>query len=155
MFLLHKDLPDRHQSLPRSSAETECAQRGRSGCGGLIGRRVQPVGTVPGRAVRSQSGTRFDAAGIGTKDRSGFGGADAPRADGVRVEALSWAEVAYGGRDAEHDGRDGEKYIVSRDARSEEHTSELQSRVDLVCRLLLEKKKKKNKTNKERKENIL
>src|SRR5207247_4307240 len=28
-------------------------------------------------------------------------------------------------------------------ARSEEHTSELQSRVDLVCRLLLEKKKRK------------
>src|SRR5438477_5246375 len=29
-------------------------------------------------------------------------------------------------------------------ARSEEHTSELQSHVNLVCRLLLEKKKKKN-----------
>src|SRR2546422_6860489 len=29
-------------------------------------------------------------------------------------------------------------------ARSEEHTSELQSRLHLVCRLLLEKKKKKN-----------
>src|SRR2546421_12935561 len=29
--------------------------------------------------------------------------------------------------------------------RSEEHTSELQSRSDLVCRLLLEKKKKKRK----------
>src|SRR5690349_23175258 len=29
--------------------------------------------------------------------------------------------------------------------RSEEHTSELQSRRDLVCRLLLEKKNKKNK----------
>src|SRR2546422_3302908 len=29
------------------------------------------------------------------------------------------------------------------DARSEEHTSELQSRLHLVCRLLLEKKKKK------------
>src|SRR5438874_8389252 len=29
--------------------------------------------------------------------------------------------------------------------RSEEHTSELQSRRDLVCRLLLEKKKKKQK----------
>src|SRR5438105_9365523 len=28
--------------------------------------------------------------------------------------------------------------------RSEEHTSELQSRVDLVCRLLLEKKKRQN-----------
>src|SRR5690349_23001442 len=31
----------------------------------------------------------------------------------------------------------------SGDGRSEEHTSELQSRRDLVCRLLLEKKKKK------------
>src|SRR2546421_8335006 len=30
--------------------------------------------------------------------------------------------------------------------RSEEHTSELQSRSDLVCRLLLEKKKKNNNT---------
>src|SRR5699024_11247824 len=30
------------------------------------------------------------------------------------------------------------------DSRSEEHTSELQSRFDLVCRLLLEKKKKEN-----------
>src|SRR5438105_6853985 len=33
-------------------------------------------------------------------------------------------------------------------SRSEEHTSELQSRVDLVCRLLLEKKKKKKKKKK-------
>src|SRR5690606_41916240 len=31
-----------------------------------------------------------------------------------------------------------------REDRSEEHTSELQSRENLVCRLLLEKKKKKN-----------
>src|SRR5437867_8367572 len=31
--------------------------------------------------------------------------------------------------------------------RSEEHTSELQSPYDLVCRLLLEKKKKKQKIN--------
>src|SRR5436309_12289457 len=31
--------------------------------------------------------------------------------------------------------------------RSEEHTSELQSRENLVCRLLLEKKKKKKTTN--------
>src|SRR5947209_15239098 len=38
------------------------------------------------------------------------------------------------------DGADG------RDSRSEEHTSELQSRQYLVCRLLLEKKKKKKKT---------
>src|SRR5438105_11321217 len=32
--------------------------------------------------------------------------------------------------------------VVKTAVRSEEHTSELQSRVDLVCRLLLEKKKK-------------
>src|SRR5438034_6918845 len=32
------------------------------------------------------------------------------------------------------------------DHRSEEHTSELQSHSDLVCRLLLEKKKKKQKS---------
>src|SRR2546421_5259612 len=34
--------------------------------------------------------------------------------------------------------------------RSEEHTSELQSRSDLVCRLLLEKKKKKKNNHKTR-----
>src|SRR2546422_2724068 len=34
--------------------------------------------------------------------------------------------------------------LVSKLPRSEEHTSELQSRLHLVCRLLLEKKKKKN-----------
>src|SRR5688572_32095769 len=33
-------------------------------------------------------------------------------------------------------------------SRSEEHTSELQSQSNLVCRLLLEKKKKKNKKSK-------
>src|SRR5690349_23097329 len=35
--------------------------------------------------------------------------------------------------------------VPARSRRSEEHTSELQSRRDLVCRLLLEKKKKKQK----------
>src|SRR5699024_12078963 len=34
--------------------------------------------------------------------------------------------------------------VNTRKNRSEEHTSELQSRFDLVCRLLLEKKKYKN-----------
>src|SRR5690349_23081974 len=38
-------------------------------------------------------------------------------------------------------GKDGTLRLL----RSEEHTSELQSRRDLVCRLLLEKKKKKKK----------
>src|SRR5947209_13313046 len=39
--------------------------------------------------------------------------------------------------------------------RSEEHTSELQSRQYLVCRLLLEKKKKKKKKNKINKKKII
>src|SRR5207249_5834205 len=34
------------------------------------------------------------------------------------------------------------RLLLERVVRSEEHTSELQSRFDLVCRLLLEKKKK-------------
>src|SRR5690606_20663101 len=39
---------------------------------------------------------------------------------------------------------DGSQFGVSFSYRSEEHTSELQSRENLVCRLLLEKKNKKN-----------
>src|SRR5438270_9840891 len=50
--------------------------------------------------------------------------------DGLRVE----------GRQGEEErGRRGREACV----RSEEHTSELQSQSNLVCRLLLEKKKKK------------
>src|SRR5438132_9631110 len=42
------------------------------------------------------------------------------------------------------------RHLIER-LRSEEHTSELQSHSDLVCRLLLEKKKKQiDKTNKHR-----
>src|SRR3989441_9278977 len=57
------------------------------------------------------------------------------------------AQVAQGlrGPGAEHDGRDVEDadaYERSGHVRSEEHTSELQSLAYLVCRLLLEKKKK-------------
>src|SRR2546429_2460897 len=36
----------------------------------------------------------------------------------------------------------GQLLFIGRGARSEEHTSELQSRLHLVCRLLLEKKKR-------------
>src|SRR2546422_1857939 len=53
-------------------------------------------------------------------------------------DALSYL-LRLGGeqRDEEADGEDGWEC-----SRSEEHTSELQSRLHLVCRLLLEKKKK-------------
>src|SRR5438477_1782859 len=42
--------------------------------------------------------------------------------------------------------------VIGVHPRSEEHTSELQSHVNLVCRLLLEKKKKKKKKKKENNE---
>src|SRR2546422_2764179 len=50
--------------------------------------------------------------------------------------------------------KDKDNYYITRanaleDNRSEEHTSELQSRLHLVCRLLLEKKKKNNKPRRE------
>src|SRR5438874_7754295 len=48
---------------------------------------------------------------------------------------------AFRGGLAQHGVMEAETLIRTR---SEEHTSELQSRRDLVCRLLLEKKKKKN-----------
>src|SRR3712207_8667566 len=58
-----------------------------------------------------------------------------------RVQAVTAA--------AEEDDRAGRvrglvRLPAHRDGRSEEHTSELQSRQYLVCRLLLEKKKKHN-----------
>src|SRR5690242_21131491 len=47
------------------------------------------------------------------------------------------------------DQKNADRLMKSSGERSEEHTSELQSHVNLVCRLLLEKKKKKkNKKNK-------
>src|SRR5437773_9716670 len=42
----------------------------------------------------------------------------------------------------------GQRLLEDVEQRSEEHTSELQSHHDLVCRLLLEKKKQKNKIKK-------
>src|SRR2546422_7755492 len=51
---------------------------------------------------------------------------------------LAW----YGFEVAISDFLQNEKDVRSLDMRSEEHTSELQSRLHLVCRLLLEKKKK-------------
>src|SRR5690554_7365094 len=44
----------------------------------------------------------------------------------------------------------GSQVRILTDSRSEEHTSELQSRPHLVCRLLLEKKKKKTHTSRTR-----
>src|SRR2546421_9321002 len=47
----------------------------------------------------------------------------------------------------EHHVEFGQRHFLGRRGRSEEHTSELQSRSDIVCRLLLVKKKKLHKVN--------
>src|SRR5687768_17874207 len=77
------------------------------------------------------------------RERLGTGGRIAPGEIRIRVRRkghvrgrirLAEGELRRNGRSVDEGGR-----------RSEEHTSELQSRLHLVCRLLLEKKKKKKK----------
>src|SRR3712207_8447131 len=66
---------------------------------------------------------------------------------GTGSNPLHYVTPAYEdiwGRSIERLLRDRSAWIDAIHPRSEEHTSELQSRQYLVCRLLLEKKKKKN-----------
>src|SRR5690242_21620900 len=63
---------------------------------------------------------------------------------GARNWARSTSRKAITSR-ATNGRRSGTSPAWPRTSRSEEHTSELQSHVNLVCRLLLEKKKKKTK----------
>src|SRR5690625_5823268 len=49
--------------------------------------------------------------------------------------------------DTKEEAKEFASYLVEQWGRSEEHTSELQSRGHLVCRLLLEKKKEINNTS--------
>src|SRR2546422_7060102 len=64
-----------------------------------------------------------------------------------RAGKLSHDRPARGPRQRVSEGRRLLQLASRQRVRSEEHTSELQSRLHLVCRLLLEKKKKKNKSN--------
>src|SRR5690606_40830811 len=65
--------------------------------------------------------------------------------------SIRWNQLAFGYRHRLHHPVQDNILLSSLDAqqnhRSEEHTSELQSRENLVCRLLLEKKKHKRDTN--------
>src|SRR5699024_815563 len=64
-------------------------------------------------------------------------------AEGARIlaERLTAADVTEAGVSVLTGGTDVHLTLVDLRNRSEEHTSELQSRFDRVCRLLLEKKK--------------
>src|SRR5687768_17754146 len=70
--------------------------------------------------------------------------------DGVMFAMTTGSTGAAGGVLWALDATNGNLLWEFRRGRSEEHTSELQSRLHLVCRLLLEKKKKK-KNNKKKK----
>src|SRR2546427_3269832 len=92
----------------------------------LMARRLMSKSTAPGYAVRTIRVTMlsvnlsfFLPSSLRTNVRNRYHGAN------KACSACSVVSVAY----------------VGAQARSEEHTSELQSQSNLVCRLLLEKKK--------------
>src|SRR6266496_3927927 len=60
--------------------------------------------------------------------------------------SIGLTRMLIDGLGEEQPARDRTSFFINPRSRSEEHTSELQSRRDLVCRLLLEKKKKKPNT---------
>src|SRR2546422_217884 len=69
-----------------------------------------------------------------------------PRSTLFPYTTLFRSRALGGGRDGERGGHPAmpgaRRAVGSGELRSEEHTSELQSRLHLVCRLLLEKKKR-------------
>src|SRR5690625_5897392 len=60
----------------------------------------------------------------------------------IKYTLKKYGNITYDQIDKESKNKGSHKYLIQK-ARSEEHTSELQSRGHLVCRLLLEKKKSK------------
>src|SRR5205809_5885260 len=67
-------------------------------------------------------------------------------ATGNAPAAIDRLDPVHDPREIFADGQISPGQFFQRAQRSEEHTSELQSRLHLVCRLLLEKKKQKMKT---------
>src|SRR5204862_8304602 len=76
-----------------------------------------------------------------SSDLSGNSGASRSRT--ARSTSAARADVLIAERVKQVARAQSEVPLCALATRSEEHTSELQSRRDLVCRLLLEKKKKK------------
>src|SRR2546421_1374383 len=66
---------------------------------------------------------------------------------GVKAMALGLRPGVHGVVLGRRDHLEVAGIVALQASRSEEHTSELQSRSDLVCRLLLEKKKKHTSTS--------
>src|SRR5699024_11673469 len=66
-----------------------------------------------------------------------------PTDGGEKVENHKWVVHEEIENEEGQPYEQGDEVVLEADHRSEEHTSELQSRFDLVCRLLLEKKNRK------------
>src|SRR3989449_4288228 len=100
-------------------------------------------GSVRGRRAAERAAVHEDAAGIDL--RSGREGGVGGIGRGVHARlARPAVAAAVPGIVGDQERRFRRlKLPQDRPDRSEEHTSELQSRLHLVCRLLLEKKKKK------------
>src|SRR2546427_2799567 len=92
----------------------------------------------PPRSTLFPYTTLFRSGGNRSDERSHARRRCAGGADAVR----QWAGICGGGEPGHRHAA-----LRGRGIRSEEHTSELQSQSNLVCRLLLEKKKKTNTTN--------
>src|SRR5437764_7576998 len=92
------------------------------------------------------AGTRFATLAVGLPVLAAVAAQWATRrrpvARTVLVAGTTWAVL--GGTSLRREATAMAQTLDAGDTRSEEHTSELQSPMYLVCRLLLEKKKKKN-----------
>src|SRR5438034_2996703 len=114
------------RQLPSATAAREAARAsarhvGRDALGSAVARS----------AARTRSRNAPGARNAGT--RVSIAARSATRPSRKRAQSAHWARCASSSR----------RWMRASSRRSEEHTSELQSHSDLVCRLLLEKKKKK------------
>src|SRR5437868_8996128 len=98
-------------------------------------------------------GTHRDLHSFPTRRSSDLGENAARQQSGKRSGGAGAGELTAGEARRHGDSSRNGRSILPRPLRaerSEEHTSELQSRFDLVCRLLLEKKKNRNRKSNER-----
>src|SRR5690606_39670106 len=118
--VLHRRIPGRRAESGRRKAEDKKAQHEAGLSGGRTGTTGLPSGDAGFRSARARGHARGHA-----------GGAE----DGGGAFVRHGRAVCRGGR-----RRRKRRLSSPWRPRSEEHTSELQSRENLVCRLLLEKK---------------
>src|SRR5207248_2324653 len=147
------------RSARRQGAGEEAAREGGTGAPGREADRFE-ISRADGSGGRARGGAiarrrpracarvrrllRGDGAG-GAKPARGRDAAGAAGNGGAAGAALSGVRARSRFGPARDEGSaDRRAAAARRGERSEEHTSELQSPYDLVCRLLLEKKKKKN-----------